>query len=147
MRQKKRNHQVPFVHNIIVPVSDSLSWLRARTLQIIVPEKRYNVVAPAGDGQRAKPWSWSIISRHLKGHCDVFCPFGAKNRIESFNNKARIVHLEVEENSFNKSPRWWIVIRPLAINVYSRIGHIPNVILPNNKHDIQKRYRIFWSCK
>lgn len=89
------------------------SRVKARTAQVIVPEKGHGVVvvALAGDGQRAEPRSWRVFSGHLEGHCDVFCLFGLNGGVEAFHNKARVVHLEGEGNRFKR----WTVIPSMTL--------------------------------
>lgn len=82
----------------------------------------------AGDGQGATTRSWNRFSRDLKVHDDVLGLFGLHRRDESFHNKARVVDLEVQENSFNKSrsrssftaqhfwQNWMLAKRNTAIN-------------------------------
>lgn len=82
------------------PACDSLGRLRDGALEVIVPEERHHIVAPAGDAQRAEPGSLGVLSRHLEEHGDVLGLFGAKIRSECSNYKARVVHLEDGEKPF-----------------------------------------------
>lgn len=57
----------------------------------------------AGDGQGATTRSWTHSHGDLEAHDDVLGLFGLHRRDESFHHKARVVDLEVQESSVNKS--------------------------------------------
>lgn len=81
----------------------SLGRLGAGPLQVEVPEEGNTVAVGglAGDGHGAKPRAWMTVSGDLERHGDVLGLFGANYRVESFDHKARVVHLEVQENRCN----------------------------------------------